>query len=56
MIHGEWSKSIELNQTVTPNFVVRDGGRTEEKIFEQKVRKDTKGRMKNPGAGRNGRE
>ena len=47
---------IEHDQTVTPIFVAGDDGRTEEKIFEQKVRKDTKGRMKNPGAGRNGRE
>ena len=33
---------IELDRTVTPIFVAGDAGRTEEKIFEQKVRKGTK--------------
>ena len=44
MNYEEWSKSIELDQTVTLDFAARDDGRTEEKIFEQKVRKVTKER------------
>ena len=44
MKYEEWSKSIELDQTLTPNFAARDCGRTEEKIFEQKVTKGRKGR------------
>ena len=44
MNYGEWSKSNELEQTVTPDFAALNNSRTEEKIFEQKVRKVTKGR------------
>ena len=28
--YGEWSKSLEVARTFTPNFVARDDGRTEE--------------------------
>ena len=44
MNYGEWSKSNKLEQTLTPNSRQRDDSRTDEKIFEQKVRKVTKGR------------
>ena len=43
---------IELDRTVTPIFVAGDAGRTEEKIFEQKVRKGTKGRKSQKNLGR----
>ncbi len=36
MKYEEWSKSLELDQTLTPNFAASDYGRTEVKIFEQK--------------------
>jgi hypothetical protein len=39
MKYEEWSKSIELERTVTPDFAARDDGRTEEKIFEWQVTK-----------------
>ena len=42
MNYEGWSKSNELEQTLTPNFVLRDDGKTEEKIFEQKETKVTK--------------
>ena len=44
MKYEGWSKSIELDQTLTPNSAARDGGRSDEKILEQKVTKVTKGR------------
>ena len=52
MNYGEWSKSIELERTVTPDFAARDDGRTEEKIFEQKETKVTKGRKSPEAFGR----
>ena len=42
MNYGAWSKSNELERTLTPNFVLRDDGQTEEKIFEQKGAKVAK--------------
>ena len=42
MNYEGWSKSNELEQTLTPNFVLRDDGKTEEKIFEQKGAKVAK--------------
>ena len=42
MNYGGWSKSNELEQTLTPNFVLRDHGKTEEKFFEQKGAKVAK--------------
>ena len=44
MNYVEWSKSVELARTLTPNSSLRHGRRMEEKIFEQKLRKATKGR------------
>ena len=44
MNYVEWSKSVELARTLTPNSSLRHGRRMEEKIFEQKLRKVTKGR------------
>ena len=52
MNYEEWSKSIELHQTLTPNFAQAGSCRTEEKIFEQKDTKLTKGRESQETFGR----
>ena len=44
MIYEEWSKSIDLDRTLTPNSPTSHDSRMEEKIFEQKLTKETKGR------------
>ena len=44
MNYGKRSKSRELARTLTPKTSARHGSRMEEKNFEQKLRKVTKGR------------
>ena len=44
MNYGEWSKSIELERTLTRDLLSLDGSETEGKIFEQKETKLTKWR------------
>ena len=45
MNYGEWSKSIELDRTFTPNLTLRYYGINIEKILEQKETKATKLRI-----------
>ena len=40
--YGQWSKSIELNQTLTPDFVGKRIQQNRAKDFEQKATKVTK--------------
>ena len=42
MNYEEWSKSIELERTLTRDLLSLDGSETEGKIFEQKETKLTK--------------
>ena len=42
MNYEEWSKSVEVDQTVTLGFSAGDNSRMEEKSFEQKDTKLTK--------------
>ena len=39
MNYGEWSKSIELDQTLTPNFLARDYGRIDENEESEGLRR-----------------